>query len=339
MSFGADSFAQLAGFAPPTWKEFEDLEKPQLLDHAQMLVALGVSPWAQPAVLQVVRRAHGTPYPPHWSEELDAISGALYFYHALRDEACWEHPLTPTFREVISIVEHCTANHLYGQALSQQIEGVLASAQELASEELSHWVGPLGAEEPALDGEPCVYYFNHKTGRSSWDDPRERHQYELHVRYELLVGFLVSEERGEVRAQGLQDTELTATLTTLASTIGSMVSTMSQPLPTELPASRGVSTGPPATPRFGGLKLPPKATDNNAGQALFTMPPHQQRYASQLQHRAPIPGGGSGGGGGSAGMSPAEIRGLSLPTPAIRPLPDSIAPPPPPPGAPPRWCS
>ena len=52
----------------------------------------------------MAKKAYGLPYPPHWSEELDQASGALYFYHALRDESSWQHPLTETFREVIGQV-------------------------------------------------------------------------------------------------------------------------------------------------------------------------------------------------------------------------------------------
>lgn len=317
MSFGVEGgITDVLSTLRPALREFPDLQQPRLLDHAQLLLALKVSPLAAPAVLQVVRRAHSTPYPPHWSEELDQASGALYFYHSLRDEAVWHHPLIHVFQEVFELVEHCTAERISAEELSERIESALRTAQEHAAADLERWVGPLGGD----DGQDA-YYFNHITGESSWEDPRERWQYELQVRYDLLVGYLVSEERGEVRAQGFQDANLTATLTSLASTMNSFVSTVSQQLPSAVPASTDhQATGPPATPRFGGLKLPPKAT-GGAGTPLFTMSP-QHHLADRIANPGP---------------NPAEARGMLLPTPAIPPLPSGVVPPPPPPGAAPRW--
>jgi hypothetical protein len=100
-------------------------------------------------------------------------------------------------------------------------------------------------------------------------------------------------------------------LTSLATTLSSMASSLAHAV-TPPPASPTNSDhtevwARPRTPRFGGLKMPPRMAGDGAKQVLYTLPPHQQRYA--------------------ASVAAAAASGRSSP---------SIAPPPPPPGAPPR---
>lgn len=320
-----ESLGLLAGVGGAL-REWPNLQQPRLLDQQQLLHALGVSPLAPAAVLQVLRKMHDTAYPPNWSEEMDAASGALYFYHALRDEAAWQHPLAGTFREVLDVVQRLAAERPSTQELSDRIEACLQETQQRAAEDIRDWVGPLGGE--AVDsGDVDPYYFNQRTGESAWEDPRERWQYDLQVRYDLLVGFLVAEEKEAVRANGLQESGLTHTLTTLLSTVGSMASTLETPLATTIevgPAGEARDAPPPSTPRFGGLRLPPRATaargEGGVGEtALFSLPPHQQRYASGMQSQA-------------SAASAAVAGGAIAPHPG-----GNGTPPPPPPGAAPRW--
>jgi len=335
-------------------EEWPGLQKPCQLDLQQFMDALGVSPLASPAVLQVARRAHGTPYPPHWSEELDAASGALYFYHDLRDESSWQHPLVDCFREVLELVGGVVAERMGIEDLAGRIEGALLEAQQRAVEELSSWEGPIsygniitggtggsgagsaaaagGAAAGAAAPEPLrVYFYNRSSGQSSWEDPRERWQYDLRVRYDLLVGFLVAMEKGSTAAaQPLRTPDITTTLTSLASSMTSMASTLSNAVipaaGTGVDGEASEERAPPRTPRFGALKLPPRAVRPTAGgskkdDSLFSMPPHQQRYTADVLQQ---PAAGAGGSGSArSGGSPSK-KGAAEP-------------PPPPAGAPPRY--
>lgn len=303
-----EALATTAGF-PGSLMDWPGLRRPKHLDFQQFLDALCISALSPPAVVEAARRAHGMPYPPHWSEELDVASGALYFYHALKDEASWQHPMAETMSEVMRLIASLIAQRLDAGTLCQRIETVLADTQQVASEELVHWVGPIGSSE---DG--GSYFYNRSTGMSEWEDPRERWRFDLQVRYELLVGFLVAEERAATaRFGGDADhpprgphtpTDLTPTLTSLASTMTSVASLLDSSLTTPADAEAAVASadtvpGPamwarPRANRHGGLPLPPRATSNRSlretggstsaavDQALFVMPPHQQQYASNV---------------------------------------------------------
>merc|ERR1711971_243149 len=120
------------------------------------------------------------------------------------EEASWEHPLTETFRDVLDVVEsHIEAAGAYGlDALAARIEKALQEAQEEAAEELTDWVGPISCDISAGAEE---YYYNTISGRSSWEDPREKWQYDLQVKYDLLVGFMVARRRRMLRRLVLQN--------------------------------------------------------------------------------------------------------------------------------------
>mmetsp|Transcript_58128 Transcript_58128/g.138318 ORF Transcript_58128/g.138318 Transcript_58128/m.138318 type:complete len:312 (+) Transcript_58128:43-978(+) len=298
------------GLAMAPVEEWPGLQKPSQLDYQQFLVALGISPLASPSVLQVAQRAHSMPYPPHWTEEIDNVSGTLYFYHTLRDESRWEHPAAETFQEVLQMVEQFRADRLSVDVLAGRVEAAIMQAQEWATEELGKWVGPIQQGED-------TYFYNGVTQESTWEDPRERWQYHLRVRYDLLVGYLVAEEkRVAVGTQAqpvlLQKADITTTLTSMASSMSSMASTLDAALrKASLDAADGTSStevwAKPRTPRFGCVKLPPRATGTGGKRALFSMPPHQQRYTSSMLH------------------PDAAIRGSAL------------QPPPPPPDSPARY--
>mmetsp|Transcript_64057 Transcript_64057/g.119042 ORF Transcript_64057/g.119042 Transcript_64057/m.119042 type:complete len:309 (-) Transcript_64057:90-1016(-) len=299
------------GLAMAPVEDWPGLQRPCHLDYQQFLAALGASPLASSSVLQVVQRAHRMPYPPHWTEEIDTVSGTIYFYHTLRDESSWEHPASAIFLEVLDMVERFRAEKLTVDVLAGHVEAVIMQSQQRATEDLSNWVGPI---EEGGDS----YYYNNTTQESTWEDPRERWQYDLRVRYDLLVGYLVAEEkRIPVRPQAqLQTPDITTTLTSMASSMSSMASTFDAALRKVGDAADGASAvelwAKPRTPRFGCVKLPPRATGVSQGKsALFSMPPHQQRYTSNLLH----PDGAA--------------RSTSIP--------QQSPPPPPPPGAPARY--
>mmetsp|Transcript_120506 Transcript_120506/g.239859 ORF Transcript_120506/g.239859 Transcript_120506/m.239859 type:complete len:333 (-) Transcript_120506:56-1054(-) len=268
-------------------REWPGLHRPYHLDVQQFLDALGISPLAPPPVLEVAKRAHLTPYPPHWTEQLDTASGALYFYHDTLDESSWVHPLNETFREVLGFVALSVSERIAVGVLATRIEEVLAEDQQKATTALTEWVGPIDSGESA-------YFYNQSTGQSQWDDPREGWRYDLHVRYDLLVGFLVAEERRESKRLDqltLQTPDLTPTLTSLASSMSSMASALNTAVsePTG-PAEDGDAEVFWAQPRprraAGTLPLPPRAMGTQ--RAVFSMPPHQQRYAANvLQQSSP----------------------------------------------------
>lgn len=255
-----------------TWP---DLQQPKLLDVQQLVGALEISPLAPAAAQEVARRTHTIAYPPNWSEELDGASGAIYFYHRLRDEASWEHPLTKTFKQVISaVIRLATAEHLRPQELAEQVEMCLVEAQNQAVAELQDWVGPI--EDGSTDG---PYYYHCLTGESSWEDPRENWQYDLQVRYDLLVGFLVAEERRRVPPATHEfaapvTQEITATLTSLASSMNSMASTVIDALQAaEVSGSAAeVRWAKPRRSRRieGSLPLPPRVAVEQEPHSLFT---------------------------------------------------------------------
>ncbi|CAJ1351157.1 unnamed protein product [Effrenium voratum] len=278
LAVGWEMMAVCGGLAPLF--EWRGLKHPKHLDFQQFLESLCVSPLVPQEVLEVARKAHGLPYPPHWSEEVDAASGALYFFHDLREESSWQHPLTDTFREVLQQVCSCSEEKLRLDRLAARIEEVLTEIQARAAADLQQWIGPLGEASEQ-------YFYNSVTGCSTWEDPCERWRYDIHVRYDLLVGFLVSQERSAAR-EAVPD--MTHTLTSLASSMSSVQSILANSLTNpsahcadpDDPEASGARWARPRH-RRSCLPLPPKATGAAPRRALFSMPPHQQQYASQVR--------------------------------------------------------
>jgi len=305
--------------------EWKGLSQPRLLDVNQLMAALGVSPVAHLSVLQVAHRCHATPYPPHWSEELDAASGGIYFYNSLRDEALWEHPLAGSFQEVLKLVHGFVADRLSIEDLAPRIEAEMFESQQRAVKDLADWVGPLGG----TSSDPG-YFYNRRTGESEWEDPRERWQYDLHVRYDLLVGFLVAQERDvrETPQARTPELELTPTLTSLASTLSSIASSVSAALPEPSASDQAHAAADgedgsaevwarPRTPRFGSLPLPPRIADEPAARVQYSSVATRQQRSGSNWLQPP-----------QASASPS--RSSALPSRGAPP------PPPPPPDAPPR---
>merc|ERR1740117_2721576 len=148
--------------------------------------------------MNVCEKMYQQAYPPHWSEEVDAGSGSVFFYHALREESRWDHPMADTFREILDVVELQQAEKQRAAELGQRIEAVLTDSQLRAANDLTGWIGPIES------GEGAVFYYNDASGDSSWEDPREKWQYDLQVRYEVLLGFLVAEDPREKWQYDLQ---------------------------------------------------------------------------------------------------------------------------------------
>lgn len=290
--------------------------KPQLLDRQQFLDALGVQPLAPPAVLRVAEKCFQEAYPPGWSEEVDPVSGALYFFHGLSDEASWRHPLEKTFREVLEFVEKAIGIAVV--TLAERIDTHLQQAQARASDDLEGWTGPHGGWT-----EDERYFYNTKTQVSSWEDPREPWQYDLHLRYALLLGFLVEQEQAAMADNTCLETmsaELTKTVSTLASTITALSSSLENSLLANTQSLPRAST--PAQPQQKSLgkkmPLPPKISAAE-GSKMFSMPRHQQQYQQRiLQYR-------DGGGCSPTASSSTTVTG------------SSGKPPPPPADAPPRF--
>lgn len=156
---------------------------PRHLDAQQLFHAIGVSPLASADVLRVAQRAHATPYPRNWSEQIDTSSGALYFYHQLQGNSSWEHPFTGAFRDIIAFVSRAADDALGPADLLERIEANLEEVRRLAEEDLADWI--------SFDADGALtYFYNERAGQSDWDDPRERWNCELRVRHDLLVGFL-----------------------------------------------------------------------------------------------------------------------------------------------------
>eukprot|EP00931_Biecheleriopsis_adriatica_P069651 TRINITY_DN43475_c0_g1_i1.p1 TRINITY_DN43475_c0_g1~~TRINITY_DN43475_c0_g1_i1.p1 ORF type:complete len:331 (-),score=53.92 TRINITY_DN43475_c0_g1_i1:20-991(-) len=283
----AFSDSPLSGLAP-AFSDWTNLQRPCNLDFQQFLESLCVSPLAPAAVIEVAKKAYSLPYPPHWTEEVDAASGGLYFYHQLRDESSWQHPLTETYSEVLEHIGLLAAERLRLDQLASRIEESLTEIQAKAAADLEQWIGPLDGEDGC---EP--YFYNSITGCSTWDDPRDRWKYDIHVRYDLLVGYLVAQERSAA-SQGAAAPDMTQTLTSLASSMSSVHSVLTNSLtaPSAAPQYAGDPDDPEASgarwarprARRGGLPLPPKATGTGSAprRALYSMPPHQQQYATQV---------------------------------------------------------
>merc|ERR1719296_64602 len=175
--------------------------------------------------------------------------------------------------EVIRFIVSVVAERLNLGLLSQRVEAELARTQSQAAEELANWVGPIEASGADAAG---AYYYHRGTGQSEWEDPRERWRFDIQVRYELLVGFLVAEERAVAAHFGAAGaeagppalTDLTPTLTSLASTLSSVASLLESSLTAPeaalaaQPAHEASATmwAQPRPIRRGGLPLPPRAT-------------------------------------------------------------------------------
>lgn len=262
---------------------------PQLLDRQQFLDTIGVRPLAPSALLRVAEHCFLKPYPPGWSEEVDPASGALYFFHAPTDKSLWTHPLETTFTEVLAFVQNAIGIAVV--TLAERIEAHLHQAQQRATEQLEGWTGPHCGWT-----ESNQYFYNTITQLSSWEDPREPWQYELHVRYDLLLGFLVEQEQvaadNDLHAQGTMSADLTKTVSTLASTISELSNSLDDSLSahTKSLPSTTTPTQPQPKSMLNKMPLPPKVSAAG-GAHVFSMPRYQQQYQQRvLQYRD---GGGS----------------------------------------------
>lgn len=135
-------------------------------------------------LLSVGQAAFEMPLPPRWTEQVD-VRGLVYFANATRTGSTWEHPLFPAFRETLGFAASLLDR---GCGLREAAEGVqehLAEVQSRATDQLLSWTGP-HLTEGSLD----EFFHDEATGHSSWENPVEVWQYELHARYWLLVQLL-----------------------------------------------------------------------------------------------------------------------------------------------------
>lgn len=123
--------------------------------------------------------AYETPLPPHWAEEVD-VAGYVYFFHLLTSESRWSHPLLECFTETFAFVRKMVDEELSLEAMACRVEANLKEIQQRACEALEPWSGP-----HRHNGED--FFFRQDTGESSWVNPLEQWQYDLHTRYWLLV--------------------------------------------------------------------------------------------------------------------------------------------------------
>jgi len=130
--------------------------------------------------------AYDMPLPPRWSEQVD-VRGFVYFAHASRTEATWEHPLLAAFRETLAVAGSIIDNDKPLDQAAAAVEAHLRSVQQRAAEHLADWTGPHCPDGGNSEEE---FFHNLATGESSWENPLEAWQYELHVRYWLLVQLL-----------------------------------------------------------------------------------------------------------------------------------------------------
>lgn len=145
----------------------------------------GVGEFSKAHILRSIGdAAYEMPLPPRWTEQVD-VRGYVYFAHALRSEATWEHPLLHAFRETVEFSSDLMDSPLTLQETAAAVESHLQGVQHRAAEQLQEWSGPHRAAGGADE-----FFHNEVTGESSWVSPLEVWQYELHARYWLLVQLL-----------------------------------------------------------------------------------------------------------------------------------------------------
>jgi len=136
--------------------------------HGELVAALGHAAWEQPL-------------PPPWHEETNK-DGAVYFWNEARGESTWQHPLMEVFLSALdALLEIIRDAH----SVSDVVVGLAAhlkDADAVAAGKLEGWTCH------SQDG--TEFYFNDLTGQSSWENPAESAQHELHAHYRLAARFL-----------------------------------------------------------------------------------------------------------------------------------------------------
>jgi len=203
-------------------------------DFARFLELVGLSKEDAPEVLVAARAARNMPLPDFWTEGVDKEYGLAYYYNVQSDENTWDHPLIPTYREVLAFIKNLVAEALQPKALADRMQVALNEAHQKYLQELEHWQGPI-VRPGEVEGQP--FFFNTQTGESEWRDPSERLQHDVKMRFDLLMGFLMAEEEKHMESLPDEDgsafsatqsmtisNDLMKSLTGLASSLVSMTS-------------------------------------------------------------------------------------------------------------------
>mmetsp|Transcript_117247 Transcript_117247/g.378369 ORF Transcript_117247/g.378369 Transcript_117247/m.378369 type:complete len:367 (+) Transcript_117247:116-1216(+) len=132
--------------------------------------------------------AYELPLPPHWSEEVDS-RGIVYFWHDKRAEATWSHPLLPIFQATLAATAQIANTSSTMEEVCNAIIAHLRKAENHAAQMLRGWTGPHLVYRPAGEGQ-SEFFFNERTGESTWDNPVEAPQYELFAQFNLFVRWL-----------------------------------------------------------------------------------------------------------------------------------------------------
>merc|ERR1719433_199753 len=100
-------------------------------------------------------------------------------------ESSWHHPLMPTFQAAVAVMAELEKASTT-QDVADAVAATLKKAEERALKAVAGWTGPHAAPRRSSDGQQ-EFYFNERTGESSWENPAESAQYELFVQFELFV--------------------------------------------------------------------------------------------------------------------------------------------------------
>ena len=111
----------------------------------------GESTWIKPEALE---RAQPAPLPSSWKEHVDEKSGERYWFNHDTGESSWTKPGAAVPRTT-------GAEHVPEQPVTQAATAAVASSTEWQQH----------VDEKSGD----KYWFNHKTGESSWTEPGKIH--------------------------------------------------------------------------------------------------------------------------------------------------------------------